>query len=220
MKAEHAKMFPDYSYQPRKTSDKKRRMTPRKAAKLNALAQTLVRKETGNQELQNVAYPLPLFPQASYCDHGVMLGFNMGNPSITPETFSTMAEAINSNNINNSYVTSLTNSPGDDGNTLAGRGLTSPTNLPHPPEAIITASPHEYLNGDLSLQENMPQWTRFNSAHRLDNGNMDAEYSDYFGSRSEANNGVRYIGSRPYCNLELERQAELVRAFEEELSNL
>ena len=52
IKEKHAKDFPDYSYKHRKPAEKKRRMTPKKAAKLNSLAQTLRAKNDMPEEFQ------------------------------------------------------------------------------------------------------------------------------------------------------------------------
>ena len=112
LKQKHLAQHPEYSYQPRKSGDKKRRMTPKKASDLNATAASLVEPRSTTSDDRdyelanrtgatdgtiNPAVPLPELPLDAFgC-----VGFVLGNPDITPETFEAMINANNDNIISN-----------------------------------------------------------------------------------------------------------------------
>lgn len=106
LKQRHLNKHPQYAYQPRKPGDKKRRMTPKKAENLNTIASALVNSVTNTNDdavdgATNNSGPTNVttnhagsLPDLSLDPFGC-IGFVLGNPDISPETFEAM---INANN--------------------------------------------------------------------------------------------------------------------------
>ena len=93
IKEQHAKDFPDYCYQPRKSGEKKRRMTPRKAQRLNAIASSLLQAELPTSDGSNGV--VPSFKLTSSGD----LEFTLGDDNVSPDTFSSMLHSTDMMNL-------------------------------------------------------------------------------------------------------------------------
>jgi hypothetical protein len=96
VKEEHLKQHPGYSYQPRKPSEKKRRMTKRKAAALQSLADA---PATVNGNQMTVAPQLPL-PSFSYSpDDPMLMEFTVGQGPAAIETLGQMIDQHNNSHV-------------------------------------------------------------------------------------------------------------------------
>ena len=93
LKEKHLKEHPEYAYQPRKTGDKKRRMTPRKVERLNSIASTLLQTQLRNSD------PTPVtVPDFSVSDNGD-LEFTLGDDDVSPDTFQDMLHSADISNM-------------------------------------------------------------------------------------------------------------------------
>lgn len=181
-------MFPGYSYQPRKSADKKRRMTAKKAVKAEALAHALVIKEDSvNKEFKPLREMTP--PALTYGRFGnhEMINFVLGNPNVTADNLDTML---------------------GQNNTRFGRMPINDRRYPMP--SIITASPAPVINSDIQAYEKLPDWGLYQSAHHIDEGQLDAAFLDHWIDPNDPRKGLRPIGPYAYyAEQEMERLAEL-----------
>ena len=155
IKEEHSKLFPGYSYRPRKSADKKRRMTITKAAQVNALAEALVSKNdsVNNDFIPELTKPKPVLVEEKYGNQNVS-SFELGDPNITAKELRTL---ITNNN---------------------KKFLAGPTNgLHHDAPAILAAAPSDILEDDYIVHLAASPWGVYNSAHQLDGGELDREFA-------------------------------------------
>ena len=90
------KDHPGYSYQPRKSADKKRRMTPKKAEKLNSIAACLLAGSDATVDGANGSDGVvPNFN----IDEAGDITFELGNEDVDDQTFTSMLHSTNMANL-------------------------------------------------------------------------------------------------------------------------
>ena len=105
LKEQHQKDHPNYAYQPRKSAEKKRRMTARKVRKLNAIAGSLVGAAVRDSE-----GPVNEVPSFQLTPNGD-LNFTLGDATIPTSVFTEMLEKTDLSNLL-SYASAYANFSG------------------------------------------------------------------------------------------------------------
>ena len=172
-------------------------MTPKKVAKLAALANALQSTDSVDDEANFAGFEgpetlLPAFEESAFGDNGNVLEFVLGDPNITPKTFEAMLEAHNEKF--------------RDTNTTGPNGVLV--------EDCVAAAPHEVVAQDLCYYDQIPNWAPFDSIHMLDNGPMDEEFLDLFVDKNDVSKGIRMDKQSLGGNKgEVARQATLFQPF-------
>ena len=179
-------MFPNYCYQPRKSVEKKRRMTTKKAVKVGALAHALATKEDSvNKDfgpLRDADPPVLTF--GPFGPHE-MVNLVLGSHDVTAEDLCAMLEE------NNDKCAPM-----------------EPNDRRHQMPSIVTASPAAILSGDIHAYDQISDWEIFQSAHKIDEGLLDEEFRSYWIDPMDPRKGVRSIGPYAYyAKQELQRLA-------------
>ena len=241
IKDKHAETFPGYTYQPRKPAEKKRRMTAKKAAKLDALSQALTAKD--NKDDLNMAQ--------NGVQDGVQNTVDVGFATTpTVPTTTTSTEVSSMQNIDNAELSAVQNPHpamtygefGDNKDMLPqftfGDTAFSPENLEAMIEShnkqfdedvqpnyttglgeynIVTTFGNEPWVSEADAVAATINWKGFSTTMEELEIEMNKEYQELFVDPNDVASGLKYINDRKHdfadSGAEFLRQEDLLQPF-------
>ena len=238
LKEKHIREHPQYAYQPRKPGDKKRRMTPKKAAKLHAMAGSLLRPDDGashsshtasgsvyidgihshddfevelvDEELADEDPTIPaLLPDFATTDNG-NLRFVLGDSSISPKTFEAMLNKQNDLNLKKIVQANI-----PVGTPLNAPGINI-NNIPsviafndHNTVPIVSRSHDESVECDYLFNANATNWGQIDTSCKDIDNSWESQF--FMMDLAAAEENRQDDGPDPYA--EIDRQESLNGLF-------
>ena len=220
LKEKHIRENPQYAYQPRKPGDKKRRMTPKKAAKLQALAGSLVETNktfntiTDESDEENFNVPA-LLPSFTTTDGG-NLCFSLGDTQVNPNTLEAMVDS--QNNLNLQRVIQANSATGVPPNAPPG---TNPfNNVPavaafndHRSIPIVSRGHDADVESEYLFNANAYKWDDFDHQVKHIDANWEEEFFNMDLAAANMVENEDPESNRPFPYTEVERQLKLDELF-------